>query len=197
MKMDVDGKEGWAQWRARRLYALTSLVAMCALRRNEALYAHVADVDFLQRVFWVRPHGDNRGKTAGSEAPVPMPEALVPILECWLEHRLDRPPDFVMPAEVPWLFPTVGRAGQVAPWTSGETGRKPIHRLQAVAARAGVAGMTWQSLRRSWATHAEFHGLGPAMIQRVLRHTTPRTAELWYRTSDLPNLKQAVKGITF
>jgi hypothetical protein len=35
------------------------------------------------------------------------------------------------------------------------------------------------------------------MIQRVLKHTTPRTAELWYRTADLPNLKQAVQRFDF
>ena len=198
MAHDIMTSEGWVQWRARRLYAVTATVAYLALRRNEALCAHVADLDLIGRIFWVRAHADgNRGKTASSLAPVPIPDALVPILTDWLEHREDRPAGWPLPADNPWLFPTCGRAGRSSPWTGGELGKRPLDRLQALAKRAGVDGMTWQSLRRSWATHAEYHGLGPAMIQRVLRHTTPRTGELWYRTADLPNLRAAVAGINF
>src|SRR5262249_17692643 len=69
--------------------------------------------------------------------------------------------------------------------------------LQAAAARAGIPGLTWQTLRRSWATHAQAWGLGSAMIQRVLRHTSGTTSEHWYRRADVANLAAAVKDVEF
>jgi integrase len=57
--------------------------------------------------------------------------------------------------------------------------------------------LSWLSLRHSWATHAEFHGYGLALIQRVLRHTTERTAATYYRHADVPNLVERVAGFDF
>src|SRR5208337_3391992 len=96
--------------------------------------------------------GGYRLKTPGSEQPVPIPEALVPILTDWLSHRLDAPVDFPIPLDFPWLFPTLNRRSN---WTSGPPGTKPVQRLQAVGKRAGVEGLTLLALRHSWATHAE------------------------------------------
>ena len=73
-----------------------------------------------------------------------------------------------------WAFPATRGA---VPWTSGKPGSKPLDRLKAAGLRAGVEGLTFLSLRHSWATHAEsLWGFSEALIQRVLRHTTPRTA---------------------
>jgi integrase len=97
--------------------------------------------------------------------------------------------------DCPWLFPSITGSSN---WKGGCPGTKPLDRLHDVAKRAGVeGGMTFLSLRHSWATHAEYHGYGPALIQRVLRHTTEQTAAKWYRHADLPNLIERCAGFDF
>ena len=192
MKRDIAERTEWPQWRARRVHALTAIVAYCALRRDEALRLHVVDVDLPGRIVHVVPR--SRLKTAASAAPVPMPDALVPIVADWLTHRLDGPPGVIVPAGCPWLIPTINRKSA---WLGGPPGSKALDVLKDAARRAGVEGATWQAFRVAWATHAEHFGLGGAMIQRVLRHTTERTSKRWYRKADAENLAAKVKGITF
>jgi len=196
MAADVEATAGWSQWRARRLYALTATVAYCGLRASEALYLHAADIRLEARFIALTDRGRDGGyrlKTPGSEQPVPIPEALVPILTDWLSHRLDHPADFEIPP-CEWLFPTLNRKSN---WTGGPPGTKPVQRLRAVAERAGVIGMTLQSLRRSLATHLEHHGTGQAMITRILRHTDSRTTLTWYQQADVPNMVAALASFDF
>jgi len=196
MAADVEATAGWSQWRARRLYALTATVAYCGLRASEALYLHAADIRLEARFIALTDRGRDGGyrlKTPGSEQPVPIPEALVPILTDWLSHRLDHPADFEIPP-CEWLFPNLNRRSN---WRGGVPGSKPVQRLQDVGKRAGIEGLTFLALRHSWATHAEYHGYGPALIQRVLRHTTEQTAAQFYRHADLPNLIERCAGFDF
>jgi len=193
MKGDCDRLQGWAQWRARRLYALTATIAYTGLRKMEALTLQVRDISLETRAVDVCDRAEHRCKTPGSAQPVAIPAALAPILEDWFAHRADAPPGFRRPAS-PWLFPTVKSA---RPWTGGAPGCKPLDRYKVIAARAGVPHVTWHMLRRSIATHLEAHGAGPAMIQRLLRHTSAATTETWYRKADLGNMLEAVKDFTY
>lgn len=59
-----------------------------------------------------------------------------------------------------------------------------------------MGGFTFLSLRHSFATHAEHWGLSPAMIQRILRHTSVRT-QIGYRHADAANLRAAGGRIGF
>lgn len=201
---DVTDRFGWAQWRARRLQALAAVFIFTGVRRDEGLYLCVEDLDLEGRMIAIRPRVGNRLKTEASAAPVPIPDTLAVVLNDWMTHRLDAPvraadvPDSraAYPRDMgcPWLFPNTRTP---TPWTGGPTGAKPLDKLKAAGARAGVEGLTFQSLRHSWATHAEsLWGLSPATIQRVLRHTTQRT-QAHYRHADLPNLRAAVRGIGF
>lgn len=161
-------------WFGHRLYALASLVALTGVRTAEALHARVEDVDFAERVFVVS--GRRRLKTAGSAAPVPMPDPLPQVLACWSVRT-----------GCEWLFPGERRAG---PWTGGPPGKRPVDRLKAEALKLGIAGVTFLALRHSWATHGETAwGLAEGEIQRVLRHTTPLT-QRGYRHADLANLRR-------
>ena len=45
--------EGWARWKAYRLWAVVSVVAYAGLRATEALTLHVADVDLDRRIISV------------------------------------------------------------------------------------------------------------------------------------------------
>jgi integrase len=193
MRLDITERVEWSQWRARRIYALTAVIAYAALRKGEAIHLQTQDVDLGSRIIHVVQR-DARFKTAASSAPVAMPEALAPILQEWFDHRMDGPPDFAMPTECRWVIPTIDRR---QPWRSGTLRARALDAFQDASIRAGVAGATFQALRRSWATHAEFFGLGPAMIQRQLRHTNPITSAKWYRFPDLPNMREKVSGMDF
>jgi integrase len=195
MAVEAEVKRGWAQWRARRLYALTATVAYLGTRASESQRSRVDDYDLVNRVCYVKPH-DRKLKTAASEAPVAVPAALVPILTGWLEHRLDHPAGMVLPPaeEIPWMFPGTRRR---CPWVNGAPGHEPVDRLKIVAARAGVEGMTFQGLRRSWCTRAEGLGIPQSLITRQARHTSEQTTRRYYQQRDLDALRDAVNGFTY
>lgn len=197
MRRDIDAKRGWARWRARRLYALTSTIAYTGMRAREAQLLHVADVDLPGNIInLVARTRSGHLKTEAAAQPLIVPAALAPIVADWASHRLDHPTGWECPppASVPWLFPGAMRIG---PWTEGGPGSKPIDRLQAVARRAGVDGATFQALRRTWATVAEALGIPQAMITRQVRHTSEDTTKRWYQQMDLDNLGDAVSGFDF
>ena len=183
MRRDIGRKKGWARWRSWRLYALASTVAFTGMRKMEALHLKAEDIALEDRMILIVAREDNALKTEASAQPVPMPEALAQVLAQWLPHSGSQ-----------WAFPNAVGDG---PWIGGSPGYKPLDRMRRLGIRAGVQGFTFQSLRHSWATHAEFWGLTDAQIQRVLRHTTPRTAKEHYRHPDAINLRQMVKGIGF
>jgi integrase len=169
MARDTERKTGWALWRAQRLQALANTVAFTGMRRSEATYLRAADVLLDERLILITPTAGNRLKTVRSAQPVPIPDALAPILEAWLPH-----------CHSEWAFPNSYRTG---PWIGGSPGYKPLERMKRLGVRAGVEGFTFQSLRHSFATHSEFWGLSETMIQRILRQEhssttgmlTPRT----------------------
>jgi integrase len=192
---DVAQRKGWSGWRARRLQALVSLVMYTGLRRDEALHLQVQDLDIPARMIRLEPHNKaGEFKTESSAQSVAMPEALIPILEEWLAHRMDAPEGYPMPAECPWVFPGSRRT---SPWREGSPGYKPLDRLQRVARRAGLSHVTFHALRRSLSTHMEAFGVGVSMIQRCLRHATASVTETFYRQQDEENMRQAVRDITF
>lgn len=168
-------------WKGHRLYALACVVAFTGLRKREALCLKVADVDLEARAIHVRRR--RRLKRPTAAAPVPVPDVLAEVLSGWLPRVGSE-----------WLIPKLDRSG---PWLHGGPGGRPLDRLVAAAEEAGVPGFTFQSLRHSWATHAESAwGLSELVVQRVLRHTTTRTQKL-YRKADLANLASAVRSIDF
>lgn len=190
---DVETLEGWRQWRARRLQATVAILAYCGLRKTEALRLHVSDIDLDRRVIWLSGHG-RKLKTVGSNKPVPIPNALVPILTSWIAHRMDAPFGYPLPDTSDWLIPTCNRK---APWVSGCQHGKALYRLKIAAKRVGIDDVNFQMLRRSWATHAESWGFGEALIQRVLRHSSPMMSRKFYRQADVANLANATADIDF
>jgi integrase len=192
LQADVAKRTEWAQWKSRRILICAAIAAYAALRRGEVLRLHVEDVDVPGRTIWIRAR--NRLKTTGAEAPVCFPDALAPLLTAWLEHRLDCPPNMTVPADCPWFVPNSGRTNA---WLGGPPGGRALDMLQEVAARAGIPGVSFQSLRVSFATHAEYFGLSDTLISRVLRHTTTRTAATYYRRADIPNMREKVKKIRY
>jgi integrase len=205
MRRDIEEKRGWAQWRARRLFGLTATVALTALRAREAQCLWVEDFDLANRVINLVPRGPRvpvegepaaRLKTPGSAQPVAMPRVLVPIIESWWEHRLDHPDGFPMPPadRVPFAFPGTTR---VSAWVGGSAGTKPVDRLKALGERAGIGLVTFQMLRRGWATRAEALGIPDPLASRQCRHSSIETTKRWYAARDMAALRDAVEGFDF
>lgn len=151
-----------ADWRWHRAYALASTIAYTGLRRDEALWARVEDLRLEAGVLEVSNR--RRLKTEASAAPVPVCPELGEILGEWLPRC---GPD--------WLFPAVrGRA----PWTSGELGHRPVDWIRGAGEELGILGLTFQSLRHTFATWARRRwGLSGIQLKDVLRHTTEHTQE--------------------
>ncbi len=147
----------------------------------EALSLRTADVKVDDRLIQIVKR--RRLKRPTAAAPVPMAEELAEVLRSWLPQT-----------GCGWCFPNLSRSG---PWTGGSAGYTPLDRLKAAGLAVDVDGLTFQSLRHSWATHAESAwGLSELVVQRILRHTRTRTQD-HYRHADKANLVEAVKGIRF
>ena len=111
------------------------------------------------------------------------------------ELRLAAPPGFKMPAEVPWMFPSIRRK---APWHDGTAGDKPLSGIKAAGVRAGIGGdINFKMLRASLATHLRTRfGVGRDLTLRILRHSEA-VDDLHYLCDDPDNLRDAVKDVDF
>ena len=153
-----------ATWCGGRLYALAATVAYTGLRRDECLCLSTSDVDCTAGL--IRIVARHRLKTVGSEAPVPIPPPLHPILHTWLPRCASE-----------WVFPGVRLRG---PWTGGACGTRACDQLRRAGEELGIAGLTLASLRHTFATHARRDwGLSDIELADVLRHTSPQT-QRWY-----------------
>jgi integrase len=157
------GRSG--SWEGGRLHAMTAVAAYAALRRDEVLYLQGTDVDLATGL--LRVVARHRLKTEASAADVPIAPELRAILAGWMPR-----------CGSPWLFPGIRRRDR--PWTGGACGDRPCDHLRRAGEELGIAGLTFQSLRHSFATWATRRwGLSPIELQDVLRHTSPATAR-WY-----------------
>lgn len=100
-------------------------------------------------------------KTETSTAPVVLPVSLAEEIERW---RMIQQPA----SSDEFLFPSV-HAGKPMSYNTY------LHKvLQPIAAGVGVHGLTFQSLRRTFATLAQRHGM-PKDLQTQIRHADPAT----------------------
>lgn len=171
-----------ARWRAGRLRTLTWTAAYTGARRNEILGLRIEDVDPVAGVVRIRPNDARPLKTARSAAELPLAAPAAERIRRWIPQ-----------AGSEWLFPQWRARG---PWLSGLHGYRAGDQLVALGERAGVEGLTFQSLRHSFATLAESWGLGELMVQRILRHSRPQT-QLHYRHHDLDLMRDAVGRVRF
>jgi len=149
LAVEVQGRQGWARWRARRLEALTATVAYTGLRAHEAIRLRVEDVDLEARIIHVVSRSGNRLKTSSSAQPVPIPDGLAGILGRWHDRRLDAPegmprvghhaarPDAPTGDLCPYVFCNVTRTNA---WQGGPRGHRPLDQLKAAGERAGGRG---------------------------------------------------------
>ena len=180
----LESRSGSGQWRDRRLRAAASVAAYTGLRRDELLFLRLEDIDLSGGLIRVVPTGERGLKTRDSAQPVPIPPELAPILE-------RRIPD----SGPGWLLPGVRRESA---WHGGQVGKRPIDDLRRAGDAVGIRELSWQSLRRSWATHAESAWcLTDPQIQRVLRHTSPLTSRRHYPAADADNLRAIGSRVSY
>jgi integrase len=138
-------------WDRHRLRALVYFEAYTGTRIGEALHlewdkeidvgngvAKELDLDLgVAFLNWKIEHGL---KTAGSEAPIGLPDALVTILRGWRRRKTSN-----------WVFPNSdGR-----PWIGGGPGYRHLDQLKSLAERARVGHATWKMFRHSLSTHGK------------------------------------------
>jgi len=168
-------------WAGHRLHALASVAAYTGLRRDEILWLKCADVDLPTGLLHVVER--RRLKTEASAAAVPIPPELGAILETWLPRCGSE-----------WLFPGIRKRG---PWTGGANGMRPCELLREAGRECGVEGLTLQSLRHTFATHARWRwGLSAFELQSILRHTSPKTQN-YYVHEDLQALVDSVWRVSY
>jgi integrase len=118
-------------------------------------------------------------KTKASAAVVTLPRSLAAELEQWRQYmECPDPDDLIFPSTV----------------------NKPINAqsylqriLQPTATKAGIEGVTFQSLRRTFATH--FHGLGTIKDQQSqMRHSTAQMTLDVYTQSVSESLRTAIEA---
>jgi integrase len=154
-----------------RLKALYWVVLLLGLRRGEILGLHVEDIDLDAREMHIRgamQYQKGKGniivptKTSASEAPLPLPDVLIPILRehlamlaeertysKWKEHGL--------------LFPTSLGTPMGA--------RNLVRHFKMMIKRAGLPDVRFHDLRHSCATLLITLGVHPRIIMEILRHT--------------------------
>lgn len=172
------------EWACRRLESAVAIALYCGLRRDELLFLRIQDVDLVEGIIEIVPVEERGLKTPGSAQPVGIPPELAPILAA-----------FVQAAGPTWMHPGARRESA---WHGGRSGHRPIDDLRRAAAAAGIHRVDWQTLRRTWATHAEQRwGLTDPQIQRVLRHTSPLTSKAHYRAADIANLRAIARRVSY
>jgi integrase len=191
---DLEVEQESGNWDRRRLRALIYFEAYTGARIGEVLHLEwdrevllegggkAREVDFRLGVAFLTWKSEHGLKTAGSEAPVGLPDVLRNVLREWEQHRT-----------CGWVFPnTEGK-----PWTTGGPGYKPLDQLKALAKRAGIEHATWKMFRHSLNTHGkQWFGLSGEQMRVQLRHDDVETQK-HYDHVDLANLRAAVEDIDF
>lgn len=150
------------EWQSHRLLACIATAACTGARRDELLRIKVEDVHLERGVIEISAR--QRLKTEASAGPVPICPELEAILREWIPRTGSE-----------WLFPGLKRVG---PWTGGDRHSRAIGQIRAVGRLLGINGLTFQSLRHTFATWSRRRwGLSGIQLRDVLRHTTEHTQE--------------------
>lgn len=168
-------------WTKKRLRTLVYFEAYTGCRIREALFLDwEKGIDLERGIAWLRHKPGNRLKTAGSAAPIGLPDALVRVLREWQREQT-----------CGWVFPN--QSGR--PWVTAGPGYKPLDQLKALATRAGIGHATWKMFRHSFDTHGKGRfGMSSEQMRAQLRHTSTDTQK-HYDHADLDNLREAVRRV--
>jgi integrase len=178
----ADQEASGGAWRALRLQAVVYTLAYTGARKREVLGLAVADVDLPGGSVAIRTNRRRGMKTRSSSARLPIPAELGRVLATWIPLT-----------GCEWLFPGARLEG---PWLEGPPGHKAIDQVKALGQRAGIEGLTIASFRHTFASLSESWGIGETALQRILRHTNPRTQK-FYR-HELPEvLREAGAKVHF
>jgi integrase len=192
LRREVGESAGWGEYRARRLLMLAQLLATGGLRLSEATHLWTTDISHRAGTIAIQPHGKAL-KNANSQATICLPRALSRALLDWERWRLRRPPSMAIPPGCPWVLPNLHATG---PWHRCAFGYRPTDQLKAAGERCGLAGVTAQSLRRSFITAAVASGIPLEVAAAQARHD-PEVARKYYLDPDVSNLKAHLDGFGY
>ncbi len=181
-RADLEAQTG--QWESCRRRALIYLYSFTGMRAGEGLHLWTSDVDLSAEMITIQPHAEDgyRPKTLRSAARLPIARPLLPILATWLPLSGCR-----------WLFPGLKRLG---PWLTGGPGVRPLDQVAELGRRAGVAGLTIATFRKTFGTYAKTWQFSPLELQAWLRHTSVAT-QRWYDEEEVEALRPSAAKIQF
>ena len=141
------------------------------LRVSEVINLKVSDIDFEQKIIYVRQGKGDRDRVTV------LPEAIISDLRSFISYRR-HPQDYLFPSQ---------RGGKL----SARTLQKTFHNL---AEKAGISKQaSFHSLRHSFASHLLEDGVNLRFIQELLGHQNIRTTQLYTHVSR-ENLLKNVKS---
>jgi integrase len=177
---DLEAQGG--DWHAMRLQACVYSWAYTGAGLLEVLGLRIGDVDLAARQIQVKSHPKRKLKTGARAARLPIADALAVVLKGWIPQ-----------CGCDWLIPGTRRESF---WNQASPGYRPTDRVRQLGERAGVNDVTPLTFRHSFGTLAEDWGIGELMLQRILRHSTPRT-QRHYRHHDAELLARAAAKVHF
>lgn len=181
-----DAKSLQQRFNAGRTRALVWLLSHLGTRATETLCLRRDRIagGFVDVLHEDQPEG--WCKTRGSERRIAIPAEA--------QRRLDEWMTFSEPFGYQRLFPCLRKD---SPWLHGLSQHRPLGRVKALGARAGVNGVTMVSLRHTWQTHAEgawaFTG---KEIQAVVGHSNEQTQRC-YQHEDDENMMRMMKRVKY
>jgi len=179
---DLEAQTG--RWESLRIWAMVYLYAYTGLRAGEGLHLWTTDVDLRAEMITIQAHAedDYRPKTLRSAARLPIARPLGDVLAIWLPHSGCR-----------WLFPGLKRLG---PWLHGGPGVRPLDQIAELGRRAGMAGLTMATFRKTFGTYAKTWQFSPLELQAWLRHSSI-TTQRWYDEEEVEALRPSAAKIQF
>jgi integrase len=164
-----------------------------ALRRSEASYLLVADVDLRLQTICIRADDTHSLKTSASEATLPMTTFSKYAIEQQLQNLYEHPEAAVRNS--PYLFPN--RQGRA--YNPDSLTKAVIKRIKACCKKLGIdaAGLDLHSARHSMLQKLIDLGGEPSIVSRFGRHASLLTTlQNYHRSSDVSTKFESVLQAT-
>ena len=157
--------------RANKLYLRAALQTAytCGLRLTEVRHLRTIDIDSSRRTLMIR---HSKGQ---HERNVPLAQGTIDVLrKCWREHRNDR-----------WLFPSRAAVGQIGSASDPISERSLQRGMAQLVESLGWTGrgISFHTLRHSYATAMLDEGVNLKVLQRYLGHKNLQATEVYLHLS--------------
>jgi len=151
--------------------ALVGLGLLAGLRIAEALHLRAGqDVDLEHAVLHIRAHSGWRPKTKSSARSVPIADPLLPLLAAQVQAV----------GRTGWLFPNTRGTGPISDDMAAQHLRRIIEDAELVYGQDSPLGVTYHTLRHTFASNLVMAGVDLFTVARLLGHAKTDEIEQVY-----------------